>query len=61
MLYALKRRLRGPHPNRPSPEILSEDELRAVKYDGIDVTANIPKQATYKGYAIVGGSGWMGK
>ncbi|KAI0086447.1 NAD(P)-binding protein [Irpex rosettiformis] len=59
MFYALNKRLRGPHPNRPPPEILSEDELKAVIYDDIDVTANIPKQPTHKGYVVVGGSGWM--
>ncbi len=61
MLLSLNKRLRGPHPNRPAPEVLSEEELQAVSYDDIDVTGNIPKQPTHKGYAVVGGSGWMGK
>jgi hypothetical protein len=61
MIFALSKRLRGPHPNRPAPEVLSEEELKAVRYDHIDVTTGIPKQPTHKGYAIIGGSGWMGK
>ncbi|KAI0702274.1 hypothetical protein BC835DRAFT_1404363 [Cytidiella melzeri] len=59
-MFGLTKRLRGPHPNRYPTEILGEDELQAVTYDNIDVANCAPKVPTYQGYAIIGGSGWMG-
>jgi hypothetical protein len=59
--FNVSRRLRGPHPNRPPPESLSAEELDAVSYSDIDMLKAIPNKPTHEGYAIVGGSGFVGK
>ena len=56
----LAERLRGPHPLRPPPASLSTEELDAVSYDSIDMLNAIPREATHKGYAVIGGSGYVG-
>ncbi|EIW81395.1 NAD(P)-binding protein [Coniophora puteana RWD-64-598 SS2] len=54
-LYAIHVRMRGPdRPNEFTPE-----QLDKVRWDDIDLTANVPP-ATHKGYAVVGGSGFVG-
>lgn len=59
-LYKLSNRIRGPHtftrPNTP----LSRDQLAQVVYKNIDLLNAIPTRPTSSGYAVVGGSGFLG-
>ncbi|KIJ34540.1 hypothetical protein M422DRAFT_69935 [Sphaerobolus stellatus SS14] len=60
-LYLLARHLRTSHPDaKPrGPPTLQEYEL-ADSYRNIDILANAPREPTHKGYAIIGGSGFLG-
>ncbi|KAH7913357.1 hypothetical protein BJ138DRAFT_1146270 [Hygrophoropsis aurantiaca] len=55
-LFALHKRLRG---KDDATKPLTPKQLEEVTYDHIDVTQNVPP-ATHKGYAIIGGSGFLG-
>ncbi|KAI0320205.1 hypothetical protein OF83DRAFT_1106370 [Amylostereum chailletii] len=59
-LIDITNRLRGPHPARPQPELLSNAQLDEVSYDHIDMMKTIPREPTQKGYVIIGGSGFVG-
>lgn len=53
-------RLRGPHALRPPPASLTTEELDAVSYNSIDMLNAMPRAATHKGYAVIGGSEYVG-
>jgi hypothetical protein len=62
-LYALSKRLQGPsqafaaNPNRAN---VTEDDLAGTSYEDIDLLKSIPAEPTHAGYAVVGGSGFLG-
>lgn len=55
-LYALSNRLRG-IAQAPS---FTEDELAKVSYGSVEIIKSIPPKVPNSGYAIVGGSGFLG-
>ncbi|KAG6918315.1 hypothetical protein DXG01_015173 [Tephrocybe rancida] len=58
-LYKLARRLRGPRfPTQPAFSSLTS--LDQTAYDNIDPLKSIPSRPTSLGYAVVGGSGFLG-
>lgn len=60
ILTNVAERLRGPHALRPPPASLTPEDLDAVSYESIDMLNAIPREATHKGYAVIGGSGYVG-
>ncbi|KZV62448.1 NAD(P)-binding protein [Peniophora sp. CONT] len=60
ILTNLAERLSRPHALRPPPASLTTEELDAVSYESIDMLNAIPREATHKGYAVIGGSGYVG-
>ena len=58
--HLLRRRLLTPHPSA-NPRKISAANLDAMSYDDIDMLNAIPRQATNEGYAVIGGSGFVGK
>ncbi|KAH9065359.1 NAD-P-binding protein [Lactarius vividus] len=60
-LLDLSRRLCGPHPRAAqlSPNY-NEDYLDRVSYANINMLNAIPREPTYAGYVVVGGSGFVG-
>ncbi|KAA1469828.1 NAD(P)-binding protein [Dentipellis sp. KUC8613] len=59
-LLDLSNRLCTPHP-LAAPEEVSKDDLDSVSYDAINMLDAIPRDATHKGYAVIGGSGFVGR
>lgn len=59
-VYFLNKRLHGPHPLAIPAQPLTEEELDAVSYKDIDILKGIPSQPTQEGYAVIGGSGFLG-
>lgn len=59
LLLQLSNRLQGPHP-LASPESLTNDELDKVSYEDINMLKAIPREPTHIGYAVIGGSGFVG-
>ena len=59
-LHLPRRRLLTPHPSA-NPRKISAADLDSVSYDDIDMLMAIPRQATNEGYAVIGGSGYVGK
>ncbi|TFY68576.1 hypothetical protein EVG20_g3501 [Dentipellis fragilis] len=59
-LLDLSNRLCTPHP-LAAPEEVSKDDLDSVSYEGINMLNAIPRDATHKGYAVIGGSGFVGR
>lgn len=57
-LHKLSNRLRGSD-NKPRPS-LTVDELAEVSYKSIDLLNTIPRDPTRSGYAVIGGSGFLG-
>ncbi|EGN97982.1 hypothetical protein SERLA73DRAFT_74243 [Serpula lacrymans var. lacrymans S7.3] len=55
-IWSLNKRLKGPALKAP---LLTPEQLDKVSYDEIDLTKTVPP-ATQKGYAVVGGSGFLG-
>ncbi|KAF9468585.1 hypothetical protein BDZ94DRAFT_1245763 [Collybia nuda] len=58
-LWALSKRLRGPNPTFIGSRNKAED-LAGVSYENIDLLKSIPTESTQVGYAVVGGSGFLG-
>ncbi|KDQ62376.1 hypothetical protein JAAARDRAFT_122067 [Jaapia argillacea MUCL 33604] len=59
-LSLLSRRLRTPHPSSHPELPPNPQELDAVSYAGVDMLKGIPAKPTHAGYAIIGGSGYVG-
>lgn len=59
-LFFLSGRLRGPHPAAKPQVPLSRAQLSKISYEDVDMLKGIPHQATHAGYAIIGGSGFLG-
>jgi hypothetical protein len=57
-LYLLSIRLNGP--NFDEKQVLANEQLDAVEYKHINPLDNVPKQPTSAGYAVIGGSGFVG-
>ncbi|KAH7927636.1 NAD(P)-binding protein [Leucogyrophana mollusca] len=57
-IYLLHKRVRGSDPANPRTS-LTPEQLDKVTHEDIDVTQAVPP-ATHKGYAIIGGSGFLG-
>ena len=55
-LHKLSVRLRG----SPSPSPLSHQDLAHISHESINLLESIPTKATHTGYAVVGGSGFLG-
>jgi hypothetical protein len=55
-LYKLSLRLQG----SPSASPLRNQDLAHITHENIDVLESIPTKATHFGYAVVGGSGFLG-
>jgi hypothetical protein len=60
LCYRLRARLLTPHP-KANPYRISTAELENVSYDSIDMLNAIPRKPTNMGYAIIGGSGFVGR
>lgn len=58
-LRRLSSRLHGPHPAAKPHDFHTED-LAAVSYKDVDMLKIIPSRPTHEGYAVVGGSGFLG-
>ncbi|KAI0030434.1 NAD(P)-binding protein [Vararia minispora EC-137] len=54
-------RLRGPHPSRPPPQVVTAELLDSISYDDIDMLNALPREPSHKGYAVVGGAGFMAR
>ncbi|KAF8895442.1 hypothetical protein BD779DRAFT_1499586 [Infundibulicybe gibba] len=59
-LHHLSSRLSNPHPDAQPCLPFTEQQLSDVSYEGIDMLKAIPPKATHSGYAIIGGSGFLG-
>lgn len=61
-LYALSKRLRGPSPEFAAhgDKASTRDNLADTSYADIDLLKSIPPKPTHVGYAVVGGSGFLG-
>jgi hypothetical protein len=61
-LVFLARRLHGTHPAARPQVTLSDEELANVSYHDIqdDMLKGIPSRPTLGGYAVIGGSGYLG-
>ncbi|KAF8073836.1 hypothetical protein FPV67DRAFT_1409535 [Lyophyllum atratum] len=57
-LYKLSRRLRGPSTQVTAP--FTSEGLDQTTYDDIDLLKSIPRNPTSLGYAVIGGSGFLG-
>ncbi|TFK67346.1 NAD(P)-binding protein [Pluteus cervinus] len=61
-LRQLSIRLTGPHPHTGAAKPdLSPEALDKVSYGNINMLNGIPRQKTGKGYAVVGGGGFLGE
>ncbi|KAI0050382.1 NAD(P)-binding protein [Auriscalpium vulgare] len=61
VLLRLSYRLRGPHPkSEDKTATFTKEELDAVSYEDIDMLNAIPREPTHAGYAVIGGSGFVG-
>src|ERR1700722_2526802 len=60
LCYRLRVRLLTPHP-KANPFRIPAAELQNVSYDGINMLNAIPRDTTNMGYAVIGGSGFVGR
>ncbi|KAI0057813.1 NAD(P)-binding protein [Artomyces pyxidatus] len=57
----LSNRLHGPHPlTEAKVSSFTAEELDSVSYADVDMLNAIPREPTHAGYAVVGGSGFVG-
>ena len=58
--YFLRERLLNPHPSA-KPRNISIADLNKISYHEIDMLNAIPRNPTNEGYAVIGGSGFLGQ